>query len=111
MFTQNYNLFKPYFSVNPSNSSSTQNLLGTTTTSNANKIKVLQNLNSFTDKLQEEREKRIKAGQAPNPVTKTERSVKALAATLTKNESGKTIHGRELQTPSTNILLKSKQIL
>jgi len=67
----------------------------------------LKDLNKYSSKWQNERDKRIQAGLAPNPVGEEEKNVKALTQLMIRNDSGVIIHGRELQTPSATILMKS----
>eukprot|EP00347_Sterkiella_histriomuscorum_P019635 403340871 len=95
----------------PLQSSSLKNPMTLTQTSfqDFNKSKVLEDLNKFTIKFQVARDKRVLAGQAPNPESREEKSVKFLTQVLNRNESGKTIHSRQLFAPSQNVLLKMKQ--
>ncbi|CDW78161.1 UNKNOWN [Stylonychia lemnae] len=77
----------------------------------ARKDKILSDLNQYSSKWQNERDKRIQAGQAPNPVSQEEKNVKALTQIMIRNDSGYAIHGRQLQTPSATILMKRSQIM
>ena len=76
-----------------------------TSQANITKLKVLEDLSKFTNKADldqtlKETKSKIKAnvGSKINILTKI----------LKRNESGKTIHGRDLPTPSMTLLMKSR---